>query len=253
MPAPLSVVIAAKNEAARIGACIASVAGLASEVVVVENDSTDGTGIVAAEAGATVFTHPFETIGLQRNVAIERARYEWILVLDADERCSPELAEEIRALLLEAPAAEAYRVPRTNFFLGRHIAHGGWGSDRPVRLFRATLRYNDSRVHERVATLGEPGRLRHAILHEPYATLDQYFEKFTRYSAWWAADQFERGRRVSPVAALIKPPARFVSMFVLRAGWLDGAAGLVLAVLAAMSVGAKYARLWALGLREPED
>jgi glycosyltransferase involved in cell wall biosynthesis len=222
----------------------------AGEVIVVENDSSDDTVERATRAGATVLSHPFVTIGAQRNAAIGRARCDWILVVDADERASPALAEEIRTLIAGSAAGEAYRVPRRNFFLGREIRHGGWGSDRPVRLFRRTLRYNDSRVHEHVVTSREPGELKESLDHSPYASLDDYFSKFNRYSRWWAEDRYERGRRAGVMSVVFRPPARFVSMYVLRGGWMDGAAGAVLSCLAAASVMAKYARLWARDSRK---
>jgi glycosyltransferase involved in cell wall biosynthesis len=211
--APVSVVIAARNAGAHIGACVRSVAW-AAEVLVVENGSTDDTVLRALDAGATVFSHPFVTIGLQRNAAIERARHEWVLVLDADERGTPELAQEIGALVSGEPAADAYR-------------------------------YDERPVHEHVVVDGhEVGSLGGALLHYTYSSLDEYFEKLDRYSRDWAAQHFAAGRRATPLAALVRPPARFVTMFLVRGGWRDGAHGLVLAVLAAMSVAAKYARLW---------
>lgn len=244
--APVTVVIAAKDAGAHIRDCVASVVDWAGEVLVVENDSADDTVALARQAGATVFSHPFRTIGAQRNVAIARARHPWILVVDADERCTPELAREVVALL-GAADREAYRVRRRNFFLRREIRHGGWERDRPVRLFRAGLRYDERPVHEHVVTTAAPGMLRAPLLHYTYDSLGQYFEKLTRYSAWWAEQQHARGRRAGALALLVRPPARFLSMYLLRGGFLDGGHGLVLAVLAAVSVAAKYARLWALG------
>ncbi len=244
--APVSVVIAARDASAHITDCIASVIDWAAETIVVENDSIDDTLALAEHAGARVFAHPFRTIGAQRNVAIDRATQPWIFVLDVDERCTPELATEIAATV-ERPAADSYRVRRRNFFLRREINHGGWERDRPVRLFRSTLRYDERPVHEHVVTHAPPGVLAQPMLHYTYDSLNEYFEKFTRYSRWWAEQQHARGRRATAVDVLVRPPARFVAMYLLRGGCLDGAHGLVLAVLAAMSVGAKYARLWAMG------
>jgi glycosyltransferase involved in cell wall biosynthesis len=241
---PVSVVIAARNEAANIEACVASVRW-AREVIVVENDSTDDTIELAKRAGATVMSHPFTTIGAQRNAAIERAISDWILVVDADERGSPSLGEEIRQVVVAPVGRDAFKVPRRNFFLGREVKHGGWASDRPIRLFRSTLRYNASRVHEHVDVNGEAGELTESLTHSTYTSLDDYFEKLDRYSRWWAEDRYERGRRAGPLSVVFRPPARFVSMYLLRGGWMDGGAGAVLCSLAAASVMAKYARLWA--------
>ena len=241
----VTAVIAAHNESANIEACIASV-DWASQVMVVENDSIDDTVDRARGAGATVISPKFTTIGAQRNHAIGRVTTPWVFVLDADERCTPELAAEITRVVATPGNHAAFRVPRRNFFLGKEIRHGGWGSDRPVRLFKRELRYNASLVHEHVDVTGKVGALKNALLHYTYTSLDQYFEKFNRYSRWWAEQNHARGRRGSAAAVVFKPPARFISMYLLRGGFLDGAPGIVVACLAAASVMAKYARLWEL-------
>jgi len=174
------------------------------------------------------------------------------LVLDADERCTPELANELLDRIRTTDCA-AYRVPRRSFFLGKEIRHGGGGGgkDRPIRLFRRDLRYNGHQVHEHVdVPVGaSPGDVTNSLLHYTYTSLDQYFEKFDRYSRWWAEQNYAKGHRGTAAAVLIKPPARFVSMYLLKGGFLDGARGLVLASLAAASVMAKYGRLWERSIR----
>jgi len=241
----VSVVIAVRNETANIAACIDSVRW-AGEILVVDHGSSDDTAEQAARAGATVLAGgEAATIGALRNAAIAQARNHWVLVVDADERGTPDLERAVREVVAR-PSSAAYRVPRQNFFFGGEIRHGGWEADRPVRLFDSALRYDDSKVHEHVVTGGEPATLRASLLHYPYASLDIYFEKFVRYSRWWAEDQARRGRRASMAQIVLRPPARFVSMFVIKRGFLDGMRGAVLASLAAASVCAKYARLWAI-------
>jgi len=245
----VTAVIAAHNESANIEACIASVEWV-REVIVVENDSLDDTIDRARSAGATVISPGFTTIGAARNHAIARAKTGWIFVLDADERCTPELAEEIGHVVSEPGGVSAYRVPRRNFFLGKEIRHGGWGSDKPIRLFKRELRYNTNLVHEHVdVTAGAIGEVRSKLLHYTYISLSQYFEKFDRYSRWWAEQNFAKGRRGAAAAVLFKPPVRFISMYFFKGGFLDGAHGLVLACLASASVMAKYARLWERSVR----
>lgn len=256
---PVSVVIAARNEAGDIGECVRSVAW-AREVLVVENDSTDDTVREARDAGATVFSHPFTTIGAQRNAAIARATQRWILVVDADERGTPALGEEVARLVASPSAAtdgaggtpalpRAYRAPRRNFFFGREIRHGGWERDRPVRLFDAALRYDERPVHEHVIVDGAVGTLREPLLHTPYASLDEYMEKLVRYSRAWAEQHYARGRRAGASDLVVRPMGRVFSMLLLRGGWRDGMHGVVLASLAAVSVAAKYAQLWAMERR----
>jgi glycosyltransferase involved in cell wall biosynthesis len=245
----VTAVIAAHNESANIEECVASVEW-AREVIVVENDSLDDTIDRARSAGATVISPGFTTIGAARNNAIARAKTGWIFVLDADERCTPELAEEIGQVVARPGIAQAYRVPRRNFFLGKEIRHGGWGSDKPIRLFKRELRYNANLVHEHIdVTAGAIGEVKNRLLHYTYISLSQYFEKFDRYSRWWADQNFAKGRRGNAAAILFKPPARFISMYFFNGGFLDGAHGLVLACLASASVMAKYARLWERSVR----
>jgi glycosyltransferase involved in cell wall biosynthesis len=243
---PVTVVIAARNEAPNIVACIDAVRW-AAEVIVAEHGSSDETVTLARAAGAVVLSEPAATIGAQRNLAIARASHAWILVVDADERATPALAREVEAVVAR-PAGDAYRdayrVPRRNVFLGREIRHGGWERDRPVRLFRSSLRYNDARVHEHVVVSQPPGELREALWHYPYPSLDHYFEKLNRYSAWWADQQHARGRRARASDIVMRPPLRFFKMYVVQRGFLDGMHGAVLAALASVSVLAKYVRLW---------
>ncbi len=240
---PVTVVIAAHNEADQIEACVRS-ASWAAEVLVVENDSTDDTIARARAAGATVFSNPFRTIGAQRNAAIGKASYGWVLVLDADERATPALGEELARR--SESTTEAFRVKRRNWFLGREIRHSGWDRDRPVRFFRNHLRYDERPVHEHVITPSEPSQLDEPILHQPYADLGEYFEKLGRYSRDWAAQNHARGRRVSVLTLLARPQLRFVSTLLLRGGWRDGWQGVVISALAGVSVASKYAHLWAL-------
>ena len=242
--APVTVVIAAHNESANMETCLASV-NWAAEIIVVENDSTDDTVERARKFGAKVISPPFKTIGTARNAGIEAAANPWIFVIDADERCTAELARELRGMLSSGPRHEAYRIPRSNIFLGGEIRHGGWERDKPVRFFSRNLRYDGKQVHEGVRPNGNVGVTRSSLTHYTYGTLDQYFEKFLRYSRWWAEQNFATGRRATVASVLFRPPARFFSMYLLKGGWMDGGRGLVLASLAAASVMAKYARLWA--------
>lgn len=246
---PVTAIVAARNEAGNIEACLASLDWV-SEILVVENESTDGTAAIARRAGAFVHQQPFTTIGGMRNFAIARAKSDWILVLDADERCTSELAREIARVVASGPACDAFQIRRRNFFLGREIRHGGWGTDHPIRLFRNHLRYDDSEVHEHVVVNSDVGSLSSTIDHTPYSSLDEYFTKLNRYSRAWAHQHYQRGRRATVWHILVRPPARFVSSYLVRAGWLDGARGILLAWLSAASVLAKYARLWEMSLRQ---
>lgn len=250
----ITVVIAAKNEAANIADCIDSVQW-ADEILVAEHGSDDETSAIAERTGARVVHSTASTIGKQRNEAIGQATHPWILVIDADERGSLKLRDAI-VRVLNSASEEAFRIPRRNFFCGKEIKYGGWGvdSDRPIRLFRSHLRYNDSMVHERVVTIRTPGVLDESLLHYPYESLHSYFEKFNLYSHWWAEQQWERQRHkldpktrdqvISALVLFFKPIGRFFKMYVIKLGFLDGVHGLVLALLASASVFARNVRLW---------
>lgn len=251
---PVTVVIAAHNEADQIAACIGSLTW-AAEVLVVENDSTDETVRRARAAGAHVFSNPFVSIGGQRNAAIARASHPWVLVVDADERGTPALARAVDECV-RRDTGEAFRIGRRNWFLGREIRHSGWDRDRPVRLFRRHLRYDERPVHEHVITSRPPALLNEPLLHQPYADLGEYFEKLGRYSRDWAAQNHAAGKRANILTLLVRPQLRFVSTLILRGGFRDGWQGVVISALAGVSVASKYAHLWALqhngdGSRDP--
>lgn len=243
-PAPVTAVIPTLNEASQIADCVRTV-GWADEVIVADGGSIDETPRAAAAAGAKVLQGKWGTIAAQRNAAIAAARNQWVLAVDADERVGTDLAEEIEATVL-APAHRAYAVRRANSYAGRTIRFGGWGDDWVVRLFQRDRRYVERRVHEHLERGSDVGRLRAPLLHTPYRDLSHYLEKLDRYAKWGAQELAERGRRAYLTDILLKPPARFLSMYVLRLGVLDGWRGAMLSGLGAMSVFLKYVRLWEL-------
>lgn len=247
MPAPVSAVIPTLNEANQIADCIRAVTWV-DEVIVADGGSSDETTRAAAAAGATVLRGSWETIAAQRNAAIAAARHDWVLAIDADERVGPELAAEIRATVA-APAHRAYAVRRANVYLGRTMRFAGWGDDWVVRLFQRDRRYVERRVHEHLERDADVGRLLSPLVHVPYRDLSHHLEKLDRYATWAAADLADRGRHAHLADLLIRPPARFVRMYLLQLGLLDGWRGAVLCGLAAVSVFLKYVRLWELQRR----
>jgi glycosyltransferase involved in cell wall biosynthesis len=242
-PAPVTIVIPVRNEAAQIGECLRQLAW-AGEVVVVDGGSTDDTAALARAAGATVIARDgAPTIAGQRNAGIAAASHEWVFGLDADERIGPELAREI-AQTVAAPAHEAYAVRRRNVYLGKTISRAGWGKDWVVRLFRRERRYVERRVHEGLEPVADVGRLAAPLEHVPFRDLAHHLSKADRYSAWAAADLADQGRRARLVDLLARPPARFLRMYVFQLGLLEGWRGAVLSGFGAMTVFLKYARLW---------
>lgn len=238
---PVTVVIPALNEAARIGRAVRSVRW-ASEVIVVDGGSSDSTAELAHAAGARVLVVPGKTIAAQRNAGISEARNRWVLALDCDEHVTDELREEI-AHVVAAPRLEAYRIPFRNFYLGHEMQHGRWGNESHVRLFQNNRRFLERRVHENLEPIAEVGMLRAPIEHQPYRDLAHHLEKMTRYARWAADDMAQRNRPSSFADLSIRPLWRFFREYFLCDGWKDGRAGFLVAALSAFSALLKYAHL----------
>jgi glycosyltransferase involved in cell wall biosynthesis len=250
--AALSAIVITRDEEANIAACLASVS-FAREVVVVDSGSRDRTIELARRAGARVVqTQDWPGFGAQKNRALDLATQPWVLSIDADERVTPELRDEMLAMLAAQPACDAYSVPRRSSYCGQYIAHSGWYPDRVVRLFRrGTARFSDDAVHERLVTSGAVGRLRGDLLHSTYADLETMLEKLNRYSSASAGMLRASGKRASLAGAVGRGLWAFFRTYVLRAGWLDGRMGFVLAVSVAEGTYYKYLKLWLMD-HEPE-
>ena len=245
--APVSVIIPVRNEIDQIGQCIAQL-GWADEVIVADGGSTDGTTAAARQAGARVLEGTGPTIAAQRNAAIAEARNRWVFAVDADERVTPELRDEL-TMVVRAPQYPAYRVRRRNFYLGRELTRGRWGKDWVTRLFTRDRRYIERRVHEGLAPGPEPGRLKACLDHVPYRDLAHQLEKMNRYALWGAQDLYDRGDRASIWDLTLRPCGRFLRAYFLHGNCLDGRFGLVTSVLGGYTAFLKYAHLWALERR----
>ena len=242
MAQPLSVVLVVQNVASALPACLASVP-FADEIVVVDSGSSDGTAQCAERYGARVLQREWMGFGRQKRFAVAQARNDWVLCLDADERLSPELADSIRAAL-EAPVSPVYRMPRRNRFLGRWLNHGEGYPDWSTRLFdRRSAAWSDDAVHEKVLHAVTPGTLAGDLLHESAEDLGKYLEKQNRYSALAAQQLFERGRSAGALELVLSPFVRFTKFYLLRLGFLDGAAGLVHTAIGCIASFMKYAKL----------
>ena len=242
---PFSVVIITKNAARQLGACLES-ASFADEIVVIDSGSTDGTAELAAERGARVMQKEWLGFGRQKQFAVEAARNDWVLCLDADERVSEPLRASILAALA-APAAQAYTMPRCNRFLGRWLRHGEGYPDWSLRLFdRRHARWSDDPVHEKVVTTASVGRLSGDLLHDTAEFLDAYLEKQNRYTSMQAEALYKAGARANMAQLLLSPALRFVKFYFLRLGFLDGVPGLVHILVGCCNSFHKYAKLMAM-------
>lgn len=250
MPGPaLTAVVPTLDEAGNLEACLASLAWL-DHVVVIDSGSRDGTVKLAAAHGATVIEQPFLGYGAQRNRAVAAAPTDWVLCVDADERVTPELGAEIEAKLGEPQERRpaGYRIPRHTWVGGHRIRYCGWQTERVLRLYdRRRGRWNDRLVHEGVELDGPAGELAAPLHHFTTPDFASFASKSRRYAELGARELLRQGRRrPSAIAVGLSPLVRFVKMYLLRRGFLDGIPGLMVCATAAYGVLLKYAFLWEL-------
>jgi len=253
--APLSVVLLVKNEEDRLPGALASVA-FADEIVVADTGSTDETARVARLGGARVESIGWEGFVASRNRALAEARHDWVLVLDADERISPTLRDEILAVLDKDDARiSGYRMPRLSHFLSRPVRHGTWYPDVKMRLGRRSrgLRAEGGRVHEVMVVDGPVERLVAPLVHYPYRDLSDALRKTSTYARLGAQDRFDRGARGSVSTLFFRPLVEFLRSFVLLAGFLDGLVGFYIAFLHSFSYFLRAAFLLEIQRRAPVE
>lgn len=246
----LSAIIIAKNAESTIRRCLESIAW-ADQIILVEHGSTDRTAEIGRELGARVHqTADWPGFGPQKNRALEFARGDWVLSLDADEWVSPELRAEIGRAIASPGDKAAFRMPRRSSFCGRFMRHSGWWPDYVTRLFRiGAARFSDVLVHEKLVVDGAVGTLAQPLLHESVTELDQMLVKMNAYSSASAAMLHASGRRASLAAALWHGGWTFFRTYFLRAGFLDGREGLMLAVANAEGSYYRYLKLMLLAER----
>jgi len=243
----LSVCVLAYNDELNMRACLESIAW-ADEIIVVDSYSSDATAKIAREYTEQVYQHRFTGFGRLRNAALAYASHDWVFSLDTDERATPEIRDEIRRVMERPDSAEAYLVPRLNYFLGRRVRHCGWYPDyRQPQLFKKSrLRYRDELVHEGFDVDGRIGYLKSPVLQYPFRDIDHYLAKMDRYSDLMARRLVEQGCRFRSHQLITHPVFTFVKMYLWRAGWLDGMPGLILSGLYAYYTFVKYAKVWEL-------
>ena len=244
---PLSLVVITRDAAADIADCVAS-ASFAADVLVVDSGSRDDTVELARRSGARVIEREWTGFGPQKQFATTEAANDWVLCIDADERVSPELAASIAALFAAgSPRACAYAIARRNRFLGCWLAHGEGYPDWTIRLFdRRRARWSDDVVHERVIANGTVKRLAGDLMHASAESLDAYIAKQNRYTSLQAAALYANGSKAGAMHLALSPLARFVRFYVLKLGFLDGAAGFAHIAIGAFASFLKYAKLRAL-------
>jgi glycosyltransferase involved in cell wall biosynthesis len=239
----LSGIVITLNEAANIGACLDSIA-FCDERIVVDCGSTDATVEIARQKGARVESKEWQGYGPQKNYALSLASGTWVLSLDADERVTPELAAAIKTAMAD-PTADGWEFPRLSSFCGRQMRHSGWYPDYVLRLFRrGTASFSDVIVHERVICRGTVKRLGPPLIHHPVLKLEDALSRMDRYSTASAKAIVASGRKVSFMTGIGHGLFSFFKTYVLRAGFLDGAEGFLLAVANAEGSYYRYMKAW---------
>ncbi len=240
----ITAIIPTYNEEHNIKEAIKSVQW-ADEILVVDSFSTDNTVSLAKELGARVIQREYEHSASQKNWAIPQATYEWIFLLDADERVDKALQQEITSILKQENIEEvAYWIKRRNFFMGSEIKYSGWQGDKVIRLFkRDECKYENKSVHAEIICNGKVGMLKNKLIHYTFKDIFHYLEKWDRYTTMSAKDRAERGENPNLYHFLVKPAFRFFQDYFLKLGILDGLTGYILCTLSSMSVFMRYLKV----------
>jgi glycosyltransferase involved in cell wall biosynthesis len=265
LPLPLTVIFTTHNEAPNIRAALESVAAWATEIIVVDSFSTDGTVEIVENFGQIkLFQRDYFGPADQKNWAIPQAKNEWILLMDADERTTPEMRDEI-AFILRGPSEleiknskldgadktlipndfDGYWIGFTHYFMGKKVRYSGWQNDKTIRLIRRDkCRYNSNRVHEEIVSEGlKIGRLTAKFEHYTFRDIEHFVQKQQRYAAWSAIDHDKKTGRITTFHFVIKPIFRFFKHYFLKLGFLDGKIGFIIAAVAAWSVFLRYVKI----------
>ena len=240
----ISVCVICFNEEQNIGRCLES-STWADEIVVVDSMSQDRTVAIASEYTDKVYQQAWPGYMEQKNFALSKARGDWVLSLDADEEINADLREEILTEIGRPDARDGYRIPRRSFYQGRWIDHSGFYPDRQLRLFRSDRgRWTGGRVHERVAIKGIVDDLKNDLLHYPYkGTISGQLQTVNSFSSLLAQDMYEKGKRYHLWLLVFRPAFKFLEVYVLKLGFLDGLAGFIIATTSAYALFVRYVKL----------
>ncbi|RLD27059.1 MAG: glycosyltransferase family 2 protein [Bacteroidetes bacterium] len=243
----LTAIIPAGNEIHNIEDVIASVS-FADEILVADSYSTDGTFEKATELATKVIRREYQYSASQKNWAIPQAKHEWILIVDADERVTPELkAEIIETLNNPNDNVVAYWIGRNNHFLGKRVNYSGWRNDVVIRLFkRDYCKYEDKHVHAEIIANGNIDKLTEKLYHNTYTTFDKYLEKMNRYAWWQAKDYDKKTGKLTPYHFVIKPFWGFFKHYIIQSGFRDGVVGLTIGYIQGYVIFMRYVKLWLL-------
>lgn len=238
----IGILVLTYNEENNIRDCLSSV-DWADEIVVIDSYSTDNTLEICQEFTEKVYKREFDNFSFQRNYGLDKIESDWVLAVDADERVTVELRDEILEILI-APDKIAYEIPRKNYFLGKWIKYCGWYPDYTLRLFQNKGVSFSGLVHEGINLEGETEKLNHDLIHYTYDNLYHYLEKINQYTSLSAEDMFHKGKNKGLAYILIRPFVEFIKKYILKKGFLLGKQGLFLSIISAFYQFLRYIKLW---------
>lgn len=239
----ISAIIIAGNEEKNIRDCLESVKWC-DEIILVDSESIDKTVEIAKEYTDKIFIKKWEGFADQKKYLLEKAANEWVLSLDADERVSDELREEVENLLINETQYDGYKIPRESYFLNKKIKHCGWYPDYQLRLFqKSKTQVTERKVHEGFIVDGKVGTLKNNLIHFTHQNIAETISKINSYSTLEAEEKFDK-KKVKPLQILTHPIAAFLNHFFSRKGYKEGVHGLMISLIHAMTNMLTYMKLW---------
>lgn len=242
----ITAIIPTYNEEIHIADAITSV-GFADEIIVIDSFSNDKTIEIAQQYDVKIIQRVFDDFSSQKNYAIEKATHDWIYILDADERVTPEVQKEILEAVQHPKDYVGFYVYRNFYFMNKKIKYSGWQRDKVIRLFLKThCKYDGKFVHETIISKGNVGFFSNKIEHYSYRSLEHFIKKSLKYKKVQAEQMYINKKKATFFHMLIKPIARFVKHYIIKLGFLDGFAGFVLAIILSYGVFFRCLKLWLL-------
>lgn len=231
------------NEEKHIAQCLETLQWV-DEIIIIDDYSQDRTVDIARTFGVKVYERELDSFSAQRNFALEQCNAEWVLVVDADERVTGQLASEIKSVVEQQTGAGAFRIPRQNHFLGRWVKGCGWYPDYSLRLFRRSGAKYEGAVHEHLHVQGDIKTLHNALKHYTYESIEQYVRKIDKYTTMAAGEMLQKGKRASMTDVVARPVFSFVKFYVLKRGFQEGIEGFLVSAFSCFYVLLKYAKLF---------
>ena len=236
----ITAIIPTLNEEHNIVDAIKSI-NFADEIMVVDSFSSDKTIELASPLADTILQREYENSASQKNWAIPQAKHKWILLLDADEKITTELQNEVQHILKNGSDKSGFWIKRQNYFMGERVYFSGWQRDKVIRLFkRDECKYEDKHVHAEIISSGEIGILKSKLIHNTFKSKDAYLQKLEQYAQWQAKDYDKKIGRITLFHTLIKPIFRFIKHYILQLGILDGYVGFIISSCQAKTVKMRY-------------